>query len=93
VIRQLTSTTLTASGTSFTARTNPTADGGTIELQIDRFDPLTGWQFNRLVHLSGRGGTYSWTPPAAGRWRARASFLGTLAYSPSRSGYVFVRVG
>jgi len=93
VIRQLTSTTLTASGTSFTARTNPTADGGTIELQIDRFDPLTGWQFNRLVRLSGRGGTYSWTPPAAGRWRARASFLGTLAYSPSRSGYVFVRVG
>jgi hypothetical protein len=93
VIRQLTSTTLTVTGDSFTARTSPTADGGTIELQIDRFDPLTGWQFNRLVRLSGRGGTYSWTPPAAGRWRARASFRGTLGYSPSRSGYVFVRTG
>ena len=68
------------------------ADTGWIEVQIDRFDTLTGWQFNRLYRLRAPGGTVTWIPPAAGRWRARASYLGTLRFSPSRSGYVFVLV-
>ena len=68
------------------------ADAGWIEVQIDRFDTLTGWQFNRLYRLRAPGGTVTWIPPAAGRWRARASYLGTLRFSPSRSGYVFVLV-
>ena len=100
VIRQLTSTSLTTSASqiaagssvTLTASTSPSPDGGTIELEIDRFDPLAGWHFSRLVRLSAPGGSLSWRPPAAGRWRARATFLGTLRFSSSRSGYVFVNV-
>jgi hypothetical protein len=100
VIRLLTSTSLTTSSAqiargssvSLTATTSPPPDGGTIELEIDRFDPLSGWHFSRLVHLHAPGGSLGWTPPAAGRWRARATFLGTLRFSSSRSGYVFVLV-
>ena len=100
VVRQLTQTTLSASAESvapggsvtYTVRTSPAPDGGVLELEIDRFDPLTGWQFNRLIRVSVPGGNVSWTPPALGRWRAHVRFLGTLAFSPSESGYVSVLV-
>ncbi len=68
------------------------AVNGWIELQVGRFDPLTGWQFHRLYRVRAPGGTVTWVPPAQGRWRARASYLGTLRFSPSRSGYVYVLV-
>jgi hypothetical protein len=68
------------------------AVNGWIELQVGRFDPLTGWQFHRLCRVRAPGGTVTWVPPAQGRWRARASYLGTLRFSPSRSGYVYVLV-
>ena len=55
-------------------------------MQIDRFDPLTGWHFHRLVRVPV-GGSASWVPPAEGRWRVRARFLGTRTASPSRSEY------
>jgi len=100
VVRRLTATTLTASsaeitpGSAVTLRivTTPAPDVGWTELQIDRFDPLTGWQFNRLVRVRAPGGSVTWAPPAPGRWRARATFLGTLRFSPSRSGYVMLLV-
>jgi len=100
VIRQLTSTSLRSSGAeispgssvTLTVATSPPPDGGTIELEIDRFDPLTGWHFSRLVRLHAPGGGFTWTPPAPGRWRARATFLGTLRFSSSRSGYVLLLV-
>jgi hypothetical protein len=62
-----------------------------VEFQIDRFDPLSGWHFYRLVRTSV-GATVSWKPPAAGRWRIRARFLGTRHSSPSRSGYAHILV-
>jgi hypothetical protein len=101
VVRQLTKTTLTdfaanvppGTAVTFTVGTSPAPEGGVLELEIDRFDPLTGWQFSRLIRVSVRGGSVSWTPPALGRWRARARFLGTLAFSPSESAYVAVLVG
>ena len=62
------------------------AAGGMVELQIDRFDPFTGWYFHRLVRVAV-GSSLAWVPPAEGRWRVRARFLGTRAASPSRSGY------
>jgi hypothetical protein len=100
VIRGLTSTSLTASSASvspgssvtLSAQTSPTPDGGITEIEIDRFDPLSGWQFARLIRVGGSGGSVSWTPPDQGRWRARASFLGTRRFSPSRSSYAFVLV-
>ena len=99
VVRQLTATSLSVSagevrpGASVTFRVAaPIAREGSLDLQIDRFDPLTGWQFNRTIRVAAPGGSVSWTPPALGRWRARASYLGTLRYSPSRSGYAYVLV-
>jgi hypothetical protein len=62
---------------------------GAVRLELDRFDPLTGWHFYRLYRLrvgsNGRVGI-SWRPPAIGHWRVRASFGGTRTASPSDGG-------
>jgi hypothetical protein len=100
VVRQLTQTTLTASAretppggsVTFTVGTVPAPDAGVLELEIDRFDPLGGWQFERLLRVAVPRGSISWRPPALGRWRAHARFRGTLRFSPSESGYVTVVV-
>jgi hypothetical protein len=100
VVRQLTRTTLSLASSelgqgataTFTIATTPRPDEGWIELQIDRFDPLGGWQFNRMIRVRAPGGSVSWTPPSLGRWRARATYLGTLRFSPSRSDYVHLLV-
>ncbi|HSP73798.1 MAG TPA: hypothetical protein VLN26_15580, partial [Gaiellaceae bacterium] len=100
VVRQLTSTTLTApssevapgASVTFAVAASPHPDEGWLEVQIDRFDPLSGWQFNRLIRVRAPGAPVTWTPPALGRWRARASYLGTLRFSPSRSGYAYLLV-
>ena len=94
LIREITSTSLrldsatVAPGTSVALRPMVAkASSGRVEIQVDRFDPLTGWQFNRILRVSV-GGSVSWRPPAEGRWRFRAAFRGTIDASPSRSGYV-----
>ena len=100
VVRQLTKTALALAAielpqgatATFTIGTTPPPDEGWIELQIDRFDPLDGWQYNRTIRIRAPGGSVSWTPPSLGRWRARATYLGTLRFSPSRSGYVYLLV-
>jgi hypothetical protein len=65
------------------------SSAGAVRLEIDRFDPLTGWHFYRLYRLrlgaNGRTGI-SWRPPAIGHWRAHASFGGTRTASPSNGG-------
>lgn len=101
-LRDVTSTTVLVSGTrsaevppgtavSISCLVSPTTSGGRVELQIDRFDALTGWQFYRVIRVRV-GATVYWRPPAAGRWRIRARFLGTSGSSPSRSGYAHVNV-
>jgi hypothetical protein len=94
LIREITATVLNASATTVTPGAPvlltplvERAASGRVEIQIDRFDPLTGWHFNRLLRVAV-GGSVAWSPPAEGRWRARASFRGTTEASPSRSGYV-----
>ena len=98
LIREITSTTLrlaaapVAPGSPVTLRPEvANASGGTVEIQIDRFDPLTGWHFNRLLRVPA-GGSIAWVPPAEGRWRLRASYKGTIDASPSRSGYAHLLV-
>ena len=93
LIREITSTTLrlaapmVAPGSPVTLRPEVmNASGGTVEIQVDRFDPLTGWHFNRLLRVPA-GGSTTWAPPAEGRWRFRATYKGTIDASPSRSGY------
>jgi hypothetical protein len=59
---------------------------GGVRLQLDRFDPLSGWHFYRLyrLHLGASGRvSFSWRPPAIGHWRVHASFGGTRTASPS----------
>lgn len=79
---------------TLTATVSP-ASPGRVVLQVDRFDPAAGWQFSRLFHATaGADGVAraTWTPPHVGRFRVRATFLGTLMASPSRSGYRAVGV-
>jgi hypothetical protein len=100
-LRDVTSTAVLVSGRSsaeispgssvtLSCLVSPSATGRA-ELQIDRFDPLTGWHFHRLVRTSA-GASVSWRPPAAGRWRVRARFRGSSSAAPSRSGYAHILV-
>lgn len=98
LIREITATTLPLASTNVEPGTPIVlapevahAATGRVEVQIDRFDPLTGWHFNRMLRLAV-GEARSWMPPAEGRWRLRAAFAGTIAASPSRSGYVHLLV-
>ena len=105
--REITKTTVTIDGSteatatpgrwvSLGALVTPTAAvGGPIRLQVDRFDPIEGWQFVRLFNAPvGSGGrvTVSWKPPSIGRWRLHAVFMGSHSASPSKSGYAYVVV-
>jgi hypothetical protein len=68
---------------------------GRVHVRIDRFLPLDGWVFSRLVSLqtSADGvARFSWRPPALGRWRLRAFFRGSRVASPSSSAYLIVNV-
>jgi hypothetical protein len=96
--RRLTTTTILANGSpsavvppgspvAIDAAVNFSPDGR-VRLEIDRFDPLTGWHFYRLFRLQVAGGhaRLAWRPPAIGHWRAHASFFGTRTAGPSESG-------
>lgn len=74
-------------------RVSPNASGP-ITVTIDRFDPVSGWQFARVAHASVSGGSASipFVPPSQGRWRAMAVFTGTRTASPSHSGFSEVLV-
>ena len=68
---------------------------GRVHIRIDRFLPLDGWVFSRLVSLqAGADGVarFSWRPPTLGRWRLRAFFRGSQTASPSSSAYLIVNV-
>ena len=71
------------------------SSSGPVRLELDRFDPLTGWHFYRLyrLRLGSNGHTgIAWRPPAIGHWRARASFGGTRTESPSDGGTARIAV-
>ena len=98
LVRDLTSTTIAVPsgtlsvGSAVTLRPVVTpAATGVVELQIDRFDPLGGWQFTKLVRIPV-GSSVTWIAPAAGTWRVRATYRGSTAASPSRSEYVTLTI-
>jgi hypothetical protein len=71
------------------------AVGGRVRFRVDRFDPIEGWQFSRIITVrvaSGGLATVAWLPPTVGRWRVRGFFAGTTAASPSASGHALLLV-
>jgi hypothetical protein len=70
------------------------AVNGPVTIVVERFDPLEGWQFLRRVRVRASAGraSVSFRPPGPGRYRARASFDGTLGAAGSQSGLSSVLV-
>jgi hypothetical protein len=68
---------------------------GPVVVTIERFDPVSGWQYFATHHVeaNGRSATVPFLPPSSGRWRASASFVGTRKASPSVSGFATLLVG
>jgi hypothetical protein len=85
-----------AAGQSATVEVRVTpAAAGRVQIWIQRFLPLDGWVFSRIVRVqTGLDGVarLSWRPPALGRWRLQAFFRGTRSASPSSSGFAIVTV-
>jgi len=61
---------------------------GRARITVERFDPIDGWQFLRRYRVRVLGGLarVAFTPPSVGRYRARASFLGSPTANPSETG-------
>jgi hypothetical protein len=73
---------------SITVTVRPAVDGP-VTIDLERFDPLSRWQFYRRfrVNVSAGSAAVSFLPPYVGRWRALATFVGTRTASPSESGF------
>ena len=63
---------------------------GPVTITVERFDPLSGWQFLRRYHSGG--GSITFTPPAVGKYRFSGSFDGTRAAAPSNTGFARLTV-
>ncbi len=70
------------------------AESGPVAVQIERFDPVFGWQFYSEDHAFASGGlaTVFFAPPTVGTWRANATYQGTSTASPSSVGYTYLLV-
>jgi len=70
------------------------AAAGTARVTVERLDPEFGWQYSRTVdvHVAGGHASFGLRPPAVGRWRVRAEYLGTRDAAPSASGFAQVLV-
>jgi hypothetical protein len=62
---------------------------GPVTIDVERRDPLFGWQFLRRIrtHVAGGRAAVAYSPPSVGRYRVSARFEGTRASAPSDSGY------
>jgi hypothetical protein len=70
------------------------ASVGPVTVFVERFDPVSGWQFARRfeTHVRGSSTSVSFHPPGVGRYRAQATFNGTRIASGSRSSVERFRV-
>ena len=74
-------------------RVTPAASGP-LTVEIERFDPVFGWQFYRQVSalVSEGAASVPFVPPAVGRWRAKATYAGSRLSSPSAVGFSYLLV-
>jgi hypothetical protein len=70
------------------------AESGPVTVDIERFDPVFGWQFYRQDQAFASGGlaTVPFVPPSVGQWRANATYQGSSTASPSAVGYTYLLV-
>ena len=61
------------------------AVSGPVRVDVERFDPLAGWQFYKRFHAQALNGhaSVSFVPPGVGRYRARGLFLRTRSATAS----------
>jgi hypothetical protein len=67
---------------------------GPVTIDVERRDPLFGWQFLRRIRtrtVAGRA-LVSYAPPTIGRYRASARYEGTRASAASESGFARLSV-
>jgi hypothetical protein len=100
------SRTITATSVSFgTAKATPgqglsidvkvtPAESGPVTVDVERFDPVFGWQFYRQYQAFASGGLAGvpFTPPTPGSWRVNAKYQGSRIASPSSVGYSYLLV-
>lgn len=100
------SRTITSTSVSFSASTATPGQGlginvkvtpaasGPVTLDIDRFDPVFGWQFYRQeqAFVSGGSASVPFTAPSVGRWRVNATYGGSRTASPSAVGFSYLLV-
>ncbi len=99
--RTITSTSLSFSsstvapnqGLDIDVKVSPAASGP-VTIDIERFDPVFGWQFYRQVSALLSEGTASvpFAAPAVGEWRAKATYGGSRVSSPSAVGFSYLHV-
>lgn len=99
--RTITSTSLSFSsketapgqGVGIDVKVAPVASGP-VTVEIERLDPVFGWQFYRQVSaLVGEGAaSVAFVPPAIGEWRAKATYEGSRTSSPSAVGFSYLQV-
>ncbi len=67
---------------------------GPVTVEMERFDPVFGWQFYRQIQASVSEGAAQipFTPPTVGEWRADASYHGSRTASPSGIGFTYLPV-
>ena len=65
-------------------RAHRAGESGPVTVDVERFDPLAGWQFyTRFGAGRRRLGDDRLPPPTVGRWRVRATYDGTRTAAPS----------
>jgi hypothetical protein len=99
--RTITSTSLSFSsakaspgeGLGIDVKVSPAASGPVV-VEIERFDPVFGWQFYRqeTADVSEGAASVPFTPPAVGQWRAKATYEGSRVSSPSAVGFSYLLV-
>jgi hypothetical protein len=67
---------------------------GPVTVNVERFDPVFGWQFYRQLRTAASNGVASipFTAPAVGQWRVNARYGGSRVSSPSQVGFSYLLV-